>query len=197
MSNHTPGLEKVRDSILECRYCITQVMGRIVPGEGNPQAKIMLVGEAPGRKEDVTGRPFVGASGHLLDRLFRKYGMERRNFYITSVLKYYPGKRTIPWKETMHGMSHLSLQLHAVKPKLVVLLGNVALRGVSGDKTQSITKVRGRIIEVHGYRCLPTFHPAAILRLSSLAPLFETDMQLLSRIYSELYPTSYAPVTVR
>lgn len=197
MSNYTPGLEQVRESILDCRYCITHVMGRLVPGEGDPRAKIALVGEAPGRKEDVTGKPFVGASGHLLDRMFAKYGMERRNFYITSVLKYFPGKRTIPWKETVHGMSHLSLQLQAVKPALVVLLGNIALRGVSGDKTQSITKVRGRIVEIGGYRCLPTFHPAAILRVARLASLFETDMQLMSRVYKDLYPSSYASVTVR
>lgn len=178
-------------AILACDYCISKVQGKLVPGEGNIKAKMVLIGEAPGRKEDETGRPFIGASGLLLERTLDQFGIRRKDIFITSVLKYFPGKRTIRWEEILHGRTHLMEQLSCIHPSLLVLMGSVALRALTLDKNISITKKRGEESLISGYRCIPTFHPAAILRVPPLMSFFISDMELIGGLYKNIVGSSY------
>lgn len=179
-------LESANRKILACPYERDRVTGNLVVGEGNPHARLLIVGEAPGRREDETGRPFVGRSGKLLDRVLLKSGLDRKDLYITSILKYFPGKRAITWEEMLHGRQHLMDQLSAIKPELILVLGNTALKGLSLSKDAAITKSRGKVTDCGPFRCLPTFHPAAVLRTGGrLLPFFEKDLGLAGKLINQ------------
>jgi DNA polymerase len=133
-----------------------------VPGEGNPDADLMFVGEAPGAQEDKQGRPFVGAAGRLLSELLASIGLERRDVFITNVLKARPPKNRDPRPdEVAHSWPWLEAQLRLVAPRLVVPLGRHALsRFVPGVK---ISEVHGTLLEHEGRPYFPLLHPAVAL----------------------------------
>lgn len=176
-------LQRISSEIENCIECRKGKNGKAVPGEGNPQAKIVFIGEAPGREEAKTGRPFVGRSGKYLTKLLTSIGIKRENVYITSPVKYFPGRRAPTPKEIEHGRVHLLKQLEIIKPKIIVLLGNVACRALLGKGFQ-VSKVHGQPIEKDRVVYLPTFHPAAIVRFRRLRPLIEDDFQHLKQMFS-------------
>jgi len=166
----------------------------IVVGSGDLNADIMFVGEAPGKKEDLTGVPFCGAAGKNLDKLLSSVGLKREEIYIANILKCRPPENRDPKPEEI--MAHtpwLMKQIRTTKPKVVCSLGNyatkffMALGDVGGmKKMPGITQVHGKVqeIEIDGLkiRLLPLFHPAAIIyNRTKLTPLWEEDMEVVKR----------------
>jgi uracil-DNA glycosylase len=160
-------LKKIAEEINRCRECKKDKSGLPVPGEGDPDATLMFIGEAPGREEARTGRPFIGRSGKLLTRMLAGVKINRENVYITSPVKYYPGKRAPTPKEITHGKKHLIAQIEIIKPKLLVLLGATAMKALLKGKYQ-VTKVHGKTITENGQTYFLTFHPAAALRFPKI-----------------------------
>ena len=168
-------LNKVAKEIEKCKICKKNKSGKAVVGEGNPDADIVFIGEAPGRKESKTGRPFIGRSGQLLRSLIREVGLKEKDVYITSPVKYLPDAGTPSSKDIEHGRIHLQKQLEIIDPKIIVLLGRVATLGVMGEMV-AIKKVHGRIYK---NKYFITFHPAAGLRFPPLKEELKKDFQKL------------------
>ena len=149
----------------ECRKCrLCENRTNVVPGEGNPKAEIMFIGEGPGRDEDMQGRPFVGASGQLLDKMIHAIGMERTEVYIANVVKCRPPMNRNPEiDEAAACMPYLRNQFKLITPRIIVLLGKVACRYVLQDETP-ISRLRGNWILRKGVWFMPTYHPSALLR---------------------------------
>lgn len=159
----------------------------LVFGEGITDAGLMLIGEAPGADEDRAGRPFVGASGQLLDRMFASVGLSRdNNFYITNILPWRPpGNRTPTDAEVALFLPFLRRQVALIRPKRLVLVGGVAAKGLIGGK-EGITRLRGRWheVEIAGLGripALPTLHPAYLLRSPASKREAWADLLLLRR----------------
>lgn len=161
-------LEEIRADLGECQRCkLWQTRMNIVFGEGNPQAELMFVGEAPGADEDATGRPFVGRAGQLLTKMIEAIELKREQVYIANVLKSRPPNNRNPEKDEIDACKPFLLgQIAVIKPKLIVTLGNPATQLLLETKV-GITKLRG---EFQAYphnpqiKVIPTFHPAYLLR---------------------------------
>lgn len=183
--NKSSELEKIARKIENCRECRVNKTGKAVPGEGNPNAKIVFLGEAPGRKEAETGRPFVGRSGQLLRSEIRKIGLKEKEVYITSPVKYLPVHGTPTEKEIAHGRKHLNKQLEIIKPKIIVLLGSVACRAILNEKIM-VSKRHAGIVKDGERKYFITYHPAAALRFpKKIKKLLENDFKILTKILIE------------
>ncbi len=138
---------------------------QLVFADGNPQARVMFVGEAPGYEEDISGKPFVGRSGKLLDRLLaEELGIDRSGYYIANVIKCRPPGNRDPLPTEVATCRHfLDAQIDLVDPKVVITLGNFAARTLLGV-TEGVTRLRGRSYPFAGRMLVPTYHPAAALR---------------------------------
>ena len=143
----------------------------VVFGEGDPDAKLMIVGEGPGADEDRQGRPFVGRAGQLLDRILEAAGIPRASVYITNIVKCRPPGNRNPLPDEAKICSSLWLlkQIEIIRPQIIVPLGSVATQFFLGEKVP-ITKVRGKWFEWNGIRVFPMFHPAYLLRNPTRAP---------------------------
>jgi len=177
-------LQKISDEISKCKECKKNKFGLPVPGEGNSNAKIMFVGEAAGPSEAKQGRPFVGRSGKFLTKMLESIHVNRKNVYITSPVKYCPGKRAPTPEEYRHGKIHLLKQIEIIKPKLIVLLGNVALKTLL-DENLTISKVHGRLIEKNTMY-FPTFHPSAAMRFTRVRDKMKIDFKKLGNLIKSL-----------
>ncbi len=138
---------------------------QVVFGVGNPHADLMLVGEAPGREEDLKGEPFVGRSGKLLDRLLaEEMGLDRTSCYIANVIKCRPPDNRDPEAAEVASCRHfLQSQIELIDPRVIVTLGNFASKTLLAT-TEGVTRLRGRSYELGGRLVVPTFHPSAALR---------------------------------
>jgi uracil-DNA glycosylase len=175
-------LDKIAQEIENCRVCKEDKIGVAVPGEGNPDAQIMFLGEAPGKQEAETGRPFIGRSGKLLRKLIQEVGLKEEDVYITSPVKYLPKRGTPTPKEIAHGKVHLDKQIEVINPKIIVLLGSVAAQGALGEKIPTL-KNHGNIVERDGRRYLLTIHPAAVLRFpKKFKSLMLEDFEKLKKL---------------
>lgn len=146
----------------KCRLCATRT--NVVPGEGNPSAQLMFIGEGPGRDEDLQGRPFVGRSGELLTRMIRAIGLEREQVYICNVVKCRPPQNRNPEPDEANAcLNYLRGQVALVRPKVVVLLGKVACRYTLQQEI-SVMRDHGKWFERKGVWFMPTYHPSALLR---------------------------------
>lgn len=179
--NKTIELKKIAHEIESCRICKQNKSGKAVAGEGNTDANIVFLGEAPGREEAKTGRPFVGRSGKLLRLLIRDMGLKEEDVYITSPVKYLPDRGTPTREDIVHGRIHLFKQLDIIAPKLIVLLGKTAAKAML-DQDIPIMKEHGKIIIHKGRRYFLTLHPAAAVRLQKFRPLLEADFNVLKRL---------------
>jgi uracil-DNA glycosylase len=159
-------LEAIRDDIGECVRCkLHQHRTHIVFGEGDPNAKLVFVGEGPGADEDATGRPFVGKAGQLLDKIIAAIGLRRENVYIANIVKCRPpGNRTPERDETATCEQFLFRQLAFIRPKVIVALGSPAFQTILRTK-DPITRARGEWRDWNGVKVMPTFHPAYLLRV--------------------------------
>lgn len=163
---------------VDCGFEPCATCTNMVPGEGSPDAGVMLIGEAPGKNEDLQGRPFVGAAGKLLDRLIESIGMTREDVFIANVLKCRPpGNRDPLPGEAEHHWPWLEEQIAAVEPKLIVLLGRHAMARFIPDA--KIGSEHGQARLLGGRVFLPVYHPAAALYNKSLEQtLFDDFAQI-------------------
>ena len=146
----------------KCRLC--QTRSNVVPGEGDPNARVMFIGEGPGQEEDRQGRPFVGRSGELLTRMIHAIGLERSEVYICNVVKCRPPQNRNPEPdEAAACLNYLRAQYVLVRPEIIVLLGKIACQYTIRDQV-FITRDHGRWYEQKGVWFMPTFHPSALLR---------------------------------
>lgn len=171
-------LDAIARDISRCRVCKTGTSGLSVPGEGNPDADLVFLGEAPGKKEAATGRPFIGRSGQLLRRQIRMSGIDESKVFITSPVKYLPDRGTPTATQIAHGRVHLEKQLAVIQPRYIVLLGKTACHAIFG-KSIEILKEHGTLRREDGRTYLITLHPAAVLRFPKYASLFAKDFSLL------------------
>lgn len=183
-------LDVIAQEIEKCSICKIDKSGKAVPGEGDPDADIVFIGEAPGRNEAISGRPFIGRSGKLLRSLIGLIGLKEEDVFITSPVKYLPDRGTPTREDIDHGRIHLDEQLKIIDPKFIVLLGNVAAQAVlrsrvsSGSRGEkfSITKDHGKIIEKENKKYFLTFHPAAALRFPKFKLLLAEDFKKLVKL---------------
>lgn len=173
-------LAEVAKRIAVCEKCRYEPGQNPVPGEGNPDTEIMFVGEAPGKKENETGRPFVGAAGQFLNEMLNSIGLERNDVFIGNVIKYQPpGNRDPLPDEIVYQLPFLLKQIAIIKPKLVAFLGRHAMTAVLPDLGQTISQIHGQLIEKDGQHYLPLYHPAAALYNGSMR---ETLLQDFAKI---------------
>lgn len=178
-------LEKIAAEVKGCPLCkLARTRKNAVPGEGQLAAKIMFVGEAPGRSEDEKGRPFVGAAGKILDDLLQKAGIERSQVFITNVVKCRPPNNRVPEDdEAVACRPYLDRQIALIKPKVICILGRTAYASLLGGS--SITTNRGKIVEKAGQKYFLTFHPAAAIYNKSLLSALEADLKKLAKEIKE------------
>lgn len=174
-------LDEIAEEISQCKICQKDAVGKPVPGEGNPDADIIFVGEAPGKTEAATGRPFIGRSGKLLRQLINEAGLREENVYITSPVKYLPVYGTPKKKDIEHGRMYMDRQLAIINPKVVVLLGSVAVQAILNEKIPVSTR-HGEIIEKKGRKYFITVHPAAALRFTKMKELLLSDFKKLKKL---------------
>ncbi len=173
-------LEKLAARIRVCTACPLNASRTIaVPGEGKPTAKVMVIGEAPGKQEDQIGRPFVGNAGRYLDHVLAGSGFTREDFFITNIVKCRPPSNRAPKVAEIETCTSLYLaqQIYLLDPKLVLLLGSVAVRKMLGLK--SVEEARGRVVEHDGRKYLASYHPAVRFYREDLAQKIKEDFALL------------------
>ena len=157
--------EELEKACINCKKCkLCENRNKIVIGTGNKSATIMFIGEGPGADEDKEGIPFVGKAGKLMDKALEGIGIKREELYIANIVKCRPPNNRNPEDEEADACKeYLSSQISLIKPKIIVLLGSVALKNILG-KEYGITACRGKWFEKDGIKYIPTFHPAALLR---------------------------------
>jgi DNA polymerase len=181
-------LEALHDEIRNHRGCgfeICEAATNIVPGEGSATAAVMLVGEAPGAREDEQGRPFVGRAGRLLDELLEDAGLVRADVFITNVVKARPpGNRDPRPAEVAHHLPWLERQLALIAPSVVIPLGRHALAHFAPGR--KITEVHGELLAGSERRLVPWLHPAAALRNPALRAALTQDARALPGILESI-----------
>lgn len=180
--------EDLENNIKDCKRCkLCSNRNNIVLGEGNKNAKVMFIGEGPGADEDIQGQPFVGKAGQLMNKAFESLDIDRKEIYITNIVKCRPPQNRVPDKEEADAcMDYLRNQVILIKPKIIVLLGSTALKNILGQD-YSITKERGKWIQNKEIWYMPTFHPAALLRDDSKKIDFWRDLKLVNEKLKEIY----------
>ena len=158
-------LEALREEIGDCKRCkLSGKRTHLVFGEGSPDARLMFIGEAPGREEDLQARPFVGEAGKLLTRLIEKMGFRREDVYIANIVKCRPPQNRDPEPDEVEAcIPFLKAQILAINPKVIVALGRVAASALT-ERPIKITKERGIWLEYMGIPLMPTYHPSYLLR---------------------------------
>ena len=169
--------EEIRNHV-PCGFAICEEATNLVPGEGNPDADVVFVGEAPGASEDKQGKPFVGSAGRLLNELLADAGLERDDVFITNVVKARPPKNRDPRPdEVEHYLPWLLTQLEVIQPRIIVPLGRHAMgRFVDGV---TITEAHGRPVQSEGRTIVPWYHPAAAIYNRSLREALHEDARRL------------------
>ena len=186
-------LQEIDRLVAACTDCaLHQGRRNAVPGEGDPNAELMFIGEGPGAQEDAQGRPFVGAAGGFLEELLRSIGLTRRQVYIANMVKCRPPQNRDPLPEEMGACSkYLNRQIELIDPLLIVTLGRFSLsRFFPGE---GITRARGRLRERDGRRIYPIMHPAAALYRQEMRGLIVEDFK---RIPDILEQARQGPVTL-
>lgn len=180
-------LDQIQAAIVRDDICpdLAKAATHMVFGEGSPNAEVVFIGEAPGKNEDLQGRPFIGAAGKFLDEMLAQIGLDRKDVYITSILKYRPPKNRDPLPEEKQAfLPYMQAQLDVIQPLLVVTLGrhstNCFLPGLQ------ISKVHGLTRPSNGQTYLPLYHPAAALYNSGMRQTLIDDFKQIPRILNEL-----------
>ncbi|WP_305041196.1 uracil-DNA glycosylase [Geoalkalibacter sp.] len=180
-------LEEIRAELEDCRRCpLCEGRRNIVFGVGNPQARLVFVGEAPGREEDERGEPFVGEAGRLLDRILFAMGLRRDQVYICNVEKCRPPQNRDPRPEEIAACEpYLQRQLAAINPRIIVALGRIAVQSLLREQSP-ISRLRGRWHTYQGIPLMPTYHPAYLLRNpAGKREVWEDMKQVLKRLREE------------
>jgi uracil-DNA glycosylase family 4 len=181
-------IDELAAEVRDCRKCrLWRHAKNPVPGEGNPDASLMLIGEAPGYQEDIKGRPFVGRAGKLLDTLLSGIGLSRGDVYISNIVKHRPPENRAPKTDEIEACTpYLDRQIRIIKPEIIVTLGNHStgyiLSKVNAE-VKGITEVRGKIYNGRLFeiplKIIPTFHPAAALYNPAFLSRLEDDFRMI------------------
>lgn len=187
-------LDDLRKTVLGCSRCDLRKGCRgVVFGEGDPHARLMLVGEGPGAVEDELGRPFVGPAGKLLDKILEAAGFRRDEVYIANIVKCRPPGNRLPTpEEAARCLPNLRAQIRVISPRLMICLGALSTQ-VLVDSKARITTARGTWYERDGVRIMPTFHPAALLRDPSKKRFVWEDFKKVRAAYDELKNAGQGP----
>ncbi len=184
-------IDAIREEILKCKKCeLHKTKTNYVPGSGNPKTRVVFVGEAPGREEDLQGEPFVGNAGKLLTEMLAKIGLQRKDVFICNVLKCRPPNNRDPLPEEIAACGdYLRRQLDAIKPDVIVCLGRFAAKFIFDMfnlEFTSISRVRGKVFEAERWgkkvKIFPIYHPAAILYRPQLREEYEEMFRKIAEL---------------
>lgn len=166
-------LSSIQEQVRKCQRCpLYKKASKGVPGEGPAKAKLMLIGQAPGKTEDLTGRPFVGRAGKYLTEQLKRIGIDRKNVFITSVIKHYPPHNRAPTNKEINAcLPYAVEQVFLVNPKIVVLLGRIAEKALKNHPA------------LHDKKVLVAPHPAAAMRFPKIRKRFEQKLVALRNLY--------------
>lgn len=179
-------LDRLRASFADCDKCgLAATRTNIVFGSGNANAELMFIGEGPGADEDAQGLPFVGRSGQLLTKMINAMGLSRERVYIANIVKCRPPSNRDPLMEEAQAcIGYLRSQIQIINPKIIVCLGSISLNFLlqpEGKVKLGISKLRGQWQDFYGYKVLPTFHPAYLLRNPSKKKEAWSDLQIVMK----------------
>ena|SRR2546421_2938882 len=186
-SKRAKRLEELAAQIRVCTRCPLHASRTLaVPGDGKLTSQVMIIGEGPGKDEDATGHPFVGAAGRFLDHVLEGTGLNRDDFFITNTVKCRPPQNRTPKKLEVDTCTsnYLFEQIELINPKLIVLLGSVAAKKILGVK--SINEARGKVIKQDGRKYLVGYHPAVRFYREDLGEKVKEDFALLKRELKKL-----------
>ncbi len=178
-------LKEVAVEVSTCSKCnLCKGRTKAVPGEGNPNARILFIGEGPGFHEDRQARPFVGPAGQFLDELLTSINLKRSDVFITNVVKCRPPNNRDPLPEEIEACNnYLDRQIAAIKPRVVVTLGRYSMAKFFGN--EKISVIHGRARRKDGYICIAMYHPAAGLHQASLKDVIREDFRKIPQIIAE------------
>jgi len=173
--------------IKDCEKCnLHSTRTNFVFGTGNPEADLMLIGEAPGREEDLEGAPFVGAAGKLLDKMLAAISFKREDIFISNILKCRPPENRDPQPDEIEACKpHLLQQIKLIQPKIICALGRISAQVLLQTKS-ALGQLRGKFHDFNGIKFLVTYHPAALLRYQQYKRPAWEDLKLLRREYDNL-----------
>jgi DNA polymerase len=180
-------LDTIREELGDCKRCgLAASRSKVVYGGGNPNARLVLVGEAPGPEEDLKGEPFVGEAGQLLDRILLAMGLQREDVYLCNVLKCRPPNDRDPQPEEVAACeAFLTRQIAAIRPQVIISLGDFAVQSLLKSK-EPISRLRGEWQSYQGIPLMPTYHPAYLLRNpEGKRDVWEDMKEVLRRLNSE------------
>ena len=183
MSSQNESLESIKKEVIQCVLCGLSITRKnAVPGSGSINRKIILIGEAPGKNEDETGSPFVGSAGKILDQALIDARIERKEIYITNVVKCRPPNNRVPTDEEIRICTnqYLKKEIDIISPKIICILGATALKSLLGLK--SMTPYHGKIVKRPPLKYFITYHPAATIYNNKLKQIFFEDIQKLAKI---------------
>ena len=178
-------LDQIAADIVKNNVCpnLAKQAKHLVPGEGSPDARVMFIGEAPGRNEDETGKPFVGAAGKFLNELLASIGLKREDVFITSILKYRPPNNRDPKpSEKDEFWPYLLAQIEVIQPRLIVALGRHGANCFLPDL--KIGQDHGQVKEWEGHKLLPLYHPAAALYNGKMRQILFDDFMVITKLIS-------------
>jgi uracil-DNA glycosylase family 4 len=181
------GLEAVREELGDCRRCkLHSTRTHIVFGSGNPQAKLVFVGEGPGREEDLQGEPFVGQAGQLLTKIIQAIRLQRAEVYIANIIKCRPPENRNPEPDEISACEpFLIKQIEAIRPRLICALGTFAAQTLL-KTDEKISLLRGKFHPYQGIPLMPTYHPAFLLRNPNHKREVWEDMKKIKKEYDRL-----------
>lgn len=182
-------LDEVREELDDCRRCeLCEGRTNIVFGVGNPHARVMVIGEAPGKNEDLQGEPFVGAAGKFLNELLGEAGLTREEIYIANILKCRPPQNRDPKVNEIEMCApYLREQVRAIHPDYLVTLGNFATKFILKTE-RGITDLRGNVLQAGRFSVIPMFHPAAAIYDRTKVDLLRRDFRMLGTLLAETGP---------
>jgi len=176
-------LDDIKQEVIACTKCpLWEGRTQVVFGVGNPSARVLFIGEAPGKNEDLQGEPFVGAAGKYLNELLGYAGLERNDIYIANILKCRPPNNRNPLPEEIQICTpYLREQTRSINPEFIVTLGNFSTKFVLKTET-GITQLHGRLQQAGKFKVFPVFHPAAAIYDNAKREHMETDFRTLGEL---------------
>lgn len=183
-SNEMNGeMQSLLRKVSVCTKCpLHETRTNVVFGEGNANARLLFVGEGPGAEEDKQGRPFVGRAGQLLTKMINAMGLEREEVFIANIVKCRPPQNRNPFKnEIATCINYLHKQLELIQPEVIICLGGVAAQTLL-DTDKGISRLRGKFTEFGGFKVMPTFHPAYLLRNPKMKKPAWEDLQEVMKV---------------
>lgn len=189
MSSKNIIIEEINEEIRKCKKCRLHLSRKKpVPGEGNINTSILIIGEAPGYFEDIQGKPFVGQAGKILDELLSIANLNREKVFITNVVKCRPPENRVPRDDEINSCKdYLERQIEIINPKIIITLGNVSTQYIFnkyGLKFRSMSSIHGKIFNIMEYKIkvIPLYHPAAALYNPKIEKIMKNDWKKISSI---------------